>query len=226
MTVTFDRAADDLAALIDALYPPRAADARDTVPPRPRTALAAPPPPLVGLLGRARAGKDTVAARLVEAHGFRRYAFADALKEAALIADPIVVPVDTVAGSRRLSEVVAEVGWEGAKEIREVRRTLQQVGVGVRHLDPHFWVSVVMDEVTDPTRRVPVVITDVRFPNEAASIRAAGGTLVRVVRPGQDESDRHVSEVALLDHPVAAEITNGSTLAALRAQVDALAHML
>ncbi|MFG3715816.1 hypothetical protein [Micromonospora sp. NPDC047730] len=204
MTATFDRAADGLAALIETAFPS---------------------PPLIGLLGRARAGKDTVAGRLVERHGFRRYAFADALKEAALIADPIVVPVDTVGGSLRLSHFVHSVGWEAAKEVREVRRTLQQFGVGIRHLDPHFWVRVVMDEVSDPDGPA-AVITDVRFPNEAAAIRAAGGKLVRVVRPGQDESDQHISEVALADWPVDHTLLNDTDVHALMIKVDGMINTL
>ncbi|OZV74794.1 hypothetical protein CA850_29710 [Micromonospora echinospora] len=175
---------------------------------------------MVGLLGRARAGKDTVAAHLVERYGFRRYAFADALRECALIANPIVTPVDTVGGSVRLADVVAAVGWEGAKAHREVRRTLQQLGVGVRHLQPDFWVRVVMDEVEHRTG--PVAITDVRFPNEAEAIRTAGGVLVRVVRPGQDESDQHVSEVALKDWPVDHTLMNDDDLHALLNKVDTL----
>lgn len=178
-------------------------------------------PPLVGMMGRARAGKDTVAHRLVTDHGFRRYAFADALKEVALQADPIVTPLDTVGRSVRLSEVVAAVGWEGAKEHREVRRTLQALGVAVRSVDPFFWVSAVMDEVEHRTG--PVVITDVRFPNEAATIRDAGGVLVRVIRPGQDASDQHVSETALNDWKPDFEVLNDGDLHSLLKKVDAMA---
>ncbi|SCL32953.1 hypothetical protein GA0070616_4598 [Micromonospora nigra] len=203
MTASFDRAADALDELAD---------------------LPGPLPPLVGMMGRARAGKDTVAARLVEAHGFRRYAFADALREAALIADPLVIPIGTVGMSVRLSELVAEVGWEGAKAHREVRRTLQQFGIGIRHLDPHFWVNVVMDEVRH--RSQPVVITDVRFPNEADAVEIMGGALWRVVRPGQDESDQHVSEVALSDRRADATLTNDSDVHSLMKEVDALALRL
>ncbi|RLK22653.1 hypothetical protein DER29_0491 [Micromonospora sp. M71_S20] len=215
MTATFDRAADDLAALIDEVFPPREGWRPIDTPKR---------PPLVGVMGRARAGKDTVAGRLVERYGFRRYGFADALKEAALIANPIVTPVDTVGGSLRLSDVVSAVGWESAKEHREVRRTLQQFGVGIRHLQPDFWVRVVMDEVAH--RPGPVVIPDVRFPNEAAEIRQEGGILIRVTRPGQDESDQHVSETALSDVRADHELANDADLHSLLNKVDTLALSL
>ena len=68
----------------------------------------------------------------------------------------------------------------------------------------------------------PVVLTDVRFPNEAEAIQAAGGRLVRVVRPGQDTSDQHISETALDDLVADVEIQNDGTLDELRAAARAL----
>lgn len=49
-------------------------------------------PMLVGLVGRAGAGKDTVAEVLVARHGFRRMAFADKLKE--ILSDAFDVPIE------------------------------------------------------------------------------------------------------------------------------------
>ncbi|MEU8655269.1 hypothetical protein [Actinoplanes philippinensis] len=162
--------------------------------------------PLIGLVGRKRVGKDTIASRLVDKHGFRRFAFADLLREAALGLDPIVVPAEPAWLSYRLSEIVARDGWEVAKELPEVRRTLQNYGVAIRQVDPDFWIRPVMSAVA--TRNSPAVITDVRFPNEADAVEAAGGLLVRVIRPGLDESDAHESEVALKDRATAFTIRN------------------
>lgn len=166
-------------------------------------------PPLVGLIGKKRVGKDTFAAVLVEEFGFARVAFADPLKEMALTIDPIIgngvrgsVPVHM-----RLSTAVAlPGGWERVKdEYPEARRFLQRLGDGVRQFDPEFWVRAGMYTAHDlrgaPGQYVrdphPVVITDVRYPNEADAIREAGGTLVRIVRPGVDDGDTHPSETAL-----------------------------
>ena len=180
--------------------------------------------PLVGLIGRKRVGKDTVAARLVEKHGFRRFAFADLLREAALDLDPIVVPAQPAWASYRLSEIVARDGWEGAKELPEVRRTLQNYGVAIRQVDPDFWVRPVMSAVV--ARSAPAVITDVRFPNEATAVEAAGGVLVRVLRPGLDESDMHESEVALKDYTTAFTIENVDSFEHLFDNCDELARAL
>ena len=180
-------------------------------------------PPLVGLIGKKRVGKDTFAAVLVEEFGFARVAFADPLKEMALTIDPIIanglrgsVPVHM-----RLSTAVALDGWESVKDTYpEVRRFLQRLGDGVRQFDEDFWVGAGMKAAAG--KRIqrpdfhnelgrgeghwlpgqPVVITDVRYPNEADAIRDAGGILVRIVRPGVDDGDTHASETALDDYAV------------------------
>lgn len=182
-------------------------------------------PALVGLVAHKRAGKDTVAARLVDRHGFTRYAFADPLKAAALALDPIVewIPgLYDLPAPVRLSEMVGNDGWEAAKDRREVRRTLQQFGVGLRDtLGESVWLDYAMRRIdADPG---PVVVTDVRFPNEADAIEARGGVLVRITRPGTD-GDRHISETALDMRPVDYVLHNGGNLDDLTRLADWLAE--
>jgi hypothetical protein len=195
---------------------------------------------IIGLGGLARSGKDTVAAHLVERYGFKRYAFADVLKTAALRLDPIVVAglVDSLNVARiigretgdtthqgrvafRLSQVVDALGWERAKDIPEVRRTLQEYGMAVREIDQDFWVRAVIRPALDESR--PVVITDVRFPNEVAAVRRHGGLFVRVTRPGI-ESDGHVSES--LDVWPDRWLDNCGTLDDLGVEVDNVIGMM
>ena len=171
-------------------------------------------PALIGVTGKKRAGKDTFAKGLLE-RGFQRFAFADPLKEAALALDPLI-PFE--ADERyladefgwdpreRLSAVVARLGWERAKEIREVRRTLQRFGVGIRALDEDFWVRPLRAALE--TAEAPLVVTDVRFPNEAEEIHRLGGMLLRIVRPDLESTDTHPSETALDGYPVDVEVLN------------------
>lgn len=192
-------------------------------------------PPLVGLIGKKRVGKDTFASVLVEEFGFARVAFADPLKEMALTIDPIIDAYDADNScsdpdccggpwpdiqERRLGDVVAHVGWEGAKDTYpEARRFLQRLGDGVRQFDPEFWLRVGMREARALRRGgpdtaeafgpgQPVVVTDVRYPNEADAIRDAGGILIRIVRDGVDDGDTHASETALDDYEVDATVPN------------------
>lgn len=170
------------------------------------------PAPLVGLLGAKRAGKDTFAKVLADEHGFVRVAFADPLKRAALLADPIVVG----GGRLRLSELVAAAGWEGAKSRPEVRGFLQRLGVAVRTLDRDFWLRMgleLAEELRDGGE--PVVVTDVRFENEAAGIEAAGGILVRIRRPDVETVDEHESEQLWRTRAVDVDVRNVGAVADL-----------
>jgi hypothetical protein len=169
---------------------------------------------LVGLIGKKRSGKDSFAAVLVEESGFRRFAFADPLKDAVL---RLPVPVyDTVTDRPRyrcLQDVVREHGWEGAKEIRAVRRLLQEYGVAIREIQEDFWVRATLDRAVQHSHESgPSVVTDVRFPNEAEEVRDAGGVIVRVSRPGLVSTDTHASETALDDFEPDLEVVNGGTL--------------
>lgn len=195
---------------------------------------------ILGLMGKKQSGKDTFAARLVEAHGFTRIGFADALKNVALDLDPeVVVEADetgVVYGPselgrigrsqyRRLSSLVADLGWDEAKRLREVRRLLQALGVAVRdNVDSEAWVQAAYRKA----RAVdgPVVITDVRFPNETEIVRRAGGRLARVYRPDLVSVDAHISENAV-DH-IAPDfyVVNDADVATLHAHADTVAHAL
>lgn len=178
--------------------------------------------PVIGLIGKKRSGKDTLAGALVEAHDYRRLAFADALKKAALAANPIVgyrwkrlriVPV-------RLAEVVAAEGWETAKERPEVRGVLQRFGVGLREQDSDVWVRPIRAAIAD--RTTPVVVTDVRFANEAEMILGMGGRLVRITRPGVDDGDTHESESALPWIECALTLQNEGTISDLVSKVPSV----
>ncbi|MDJ0462001.1 hypothetical protein [Streptomyces sp. H27-C3] len=189
--------------------------------------------PHIALIGRARSGKDTVAARLVTRFAYTRVAFADPLKEMALSIDPVVAYEPSGFGPlpTRLSDVVRRVGWERAKEeFGEVRRTLQRVGQSVREQDAGHWVGLAMDklDVADAWN-LPVVLTDCRYPNEAAALKARGFTLVRITRPqraamtmGEIRAALHESETALDDYPADVTIANVGTVDELNSLADTL----
>lgn len=183
---------------------------------------------LIGVTGKKRSGKDTLAQALTGV-GFVRVAFADPIRDLAYALDPLVwVEADEQhmlpqavrllgrGSSHRLAWLVDVVGWEAAKDTREVRRTLQRLGVdaGRKVLGESVWLDLGM---TAAARHEDVVITDVRFPEEADAVRTAGGRVVRVTRPGVTSFDTHATETAMDGYPVDVEVVNDTTVEALHA---------
>jgi hypothetical protein len=177
--------------------------------------------PLVGLIGKKRVGKDSFASVLVQKFGYERVALADPLREAALGLDPIVgtfpLSVDAALVTRewRLSDVIDAIGWERAKDyVPEVRRTLQRLGTeSVRALDEDFWIRIAFARI-DKLRAagIPVVVTDVRYENEAEAVRNKRGYLVRITRDLDDAKDAHASENALNSYAENVRVGNNGSL--------------
>jgi len=70
-----------------------------------------------------------------------------------------------------------------------------------------------------------VVVTDVRFPNEAYMVRDLGGYLIRIERPGLEAAD-HPSENQVLAMPVDLILTNDADVATLQAKIRAVVDVL
>jgi hypothetical protein len=173
-------------------------------------------PSIIGLSGYAQSGKDTVANILVREYGYERIAFADPIKD-------LLYKINPRSGDRHLQQWIDINGWEVAKRVPEVRQMLQDLGVGARELfGENFWIDLALAKAKQEHR---VVITDVRFKNEAQMITIAGGQLWRVHRPHTGPVNDHISESELDDHPFDYRIYNNSGLDGLDSAVrHALIH--
>jgi hypothetical protein len=176
-------------------------------------------PPDVALLGRARVGKDTAAAILARKWGHERLAFADPLRAIAADVDPYVAEGYGYE-PMRYAHVVAAVGYDRAKGVAEVRQFLQRLGVAVRdHLGEDVWVRALESRVEALDALQPVVLTDVRFPNEVDYARDAGMVVVRLTRSGAGAGE-HVSETALDGVDADFTYANDGSLDALEGFLD------
>lgn len=182
---------------------------------------------IVGLMGKAGSGKDSFANRLVTRHGYRRLAFADTVKSMAVALDPII-EIDQKKGGHqaRLTEVIQTLGgWDGAKQLASVRGYLQELGCAARDtLGKDVWLRAVADRAAFIPG--PVVVTDVRFHNEADWVQLTGGALVRIERPSLDTRDAHVSENELNARIANHVVTNDGTLEDLHRTADFIAEFL
>lgn len=186
---------------------------------------------VIGLTGYAQSGKDTIGTILVNDHGFTRLSFADNVREAAwrlnpLVPDPYTDPDPDMAygvAAYPLQEIVKSLGWEAAKAIPEVRRLLQVMGteVGREMFGETAWVDMVARQIEGLSK---IVITDVRFKNEADFVRSLGGTVVMVKRAGNHPINQHASEQ--LDFEVDMTLHNNDTIPNLRAMVNGVNSLM
>ncbi|MFE5663363.1 hypothetical protein ACFQ7W_05405 [Streptomyces niveus] len=184
---------------------------------------------IVGLSGYSRSGKNEAAEALVQ-HGWSQAGFADKLREFLLALNP-VIPGPVGVGNVRLQLLIADVGWEYAKDVYpEVRALLQRAGTeaGRRVLGADVWVAALFREHNEAPA---LVITDVRFPNEARAVAERDGVMIRVARPGvgpaRDRMGRvHESETALDDWEFDHYLKNDGTVRDLHLKLSGVADLV
>jgi hypothetical protein len=184
---------------------------------------------LIGLTGRAGAGKSTVAAMLADQYACHQLALADPILEMVHVLFALTGVDGAWAIERALTEQPTMLGYS-------YRHLAQTLGTEWgRGLHPDFWVRVLDLRLAMPElQQENVVISDVRFPNEADYIRRCGGVLVRVLRdataaPGAGMAPAtaaHASEQHSATLPVTHELINNGSLATLEDQVDRLVDSL
>jgi hypothetical protein len=166
-------------------------------------------PPIIGLNGVARAGKDTVGGVLHDLYGYEIRSFSEALNNTLIALDPLVIiPWDVDipglhrAGHRpgyplyvRYADLVDQVGYEAAKEVPEVRALLQRMGteVGRNMFGADIWVEAMFKDYK-PGDKWAVV--NARFPNEFEAIWSRGGQVWEVTRDGYKPALGHLSDTA------------------------------
>jgi hypothetical protein len=73
-----------------------------------------------------------------------------------------------------------------------------------------------------------IIVTDVRFPNEAAALRNLGAMLIKITRSGRviDRPATHISETALSDYKFDHVIDNSGTIEEYYGKIDTVARCL
>ena len=168
---------------------------------------------IIGLSGYARSGKDEVAKILVQEYGYERVAFADPIRRMLYELNPVIVESNLL-DSVTLQNLVDSQGWDEAKKDPEVRLMLQNLGVSARKIiSEDVWVETALRYVVEGSK---VVITDVRFPNEAKAISRLHGQMWRISRSGVSAVNNHISESALDDYKFNQILKNEGTLESLQ----------
>ena len=181
---------------------------------------------IIALHGFAQSGKDTLGEALVDNYNFQRTGFADIIRKAVYILNPILSH-DPMGNTTRVQDVVDEHGWEWSKkQYKEVRRLLQIYGTeaGRDLIYPDIWVDAVFNSMEDG---VDYVITDLRFKNEVEAVLSHNGVCIKILRPGIGPVNNHASDAGLEDNLFDAIINNDGSIQDLKEEarfVHALAY--
>lgn len=166
-------------------------------------------PHLVGLMARKGAGKDT-AAEVLTAQGYGNVKFAGALKDMIrTLLSYQGVPADLI--ERMVEGDLKETPTDYLDGCTP-RHAMQTLGTewGRDLIGSNFWVGTAIRLANDHGK---TVITDVRFPNEVAAVKAAGGVVIGItadwIKPveGEHESEALIDDL-IASLPVGQRLTN------------------
>ena len=168
----------------------------------------------IGLHGKAHSGKDTVASILKSEHDFIGLAFATPIKDALMgmfgiepgaVHDPARkdVVIDWLGQSPR--KLMQSLGTEWGRHLVSEDLWIRHAG---RRLKYHAMITG------------KVVVTDVRYENEAAWVRENGGVVWHIERDVPDQGHRHSSEAGIAIQPGADSLVdNNGSLELLRGRI-------
>ena len=175
---------------------------------------------LIGITGKARSGKDTLAAYGWSRYSFTRIAFADPLKLAAQ--QMFGLSQEQTWGDRKKEEVIPCWGMSPRQMVQLL---------GNEAVKPVFgndvWIKRWNMAYSSFKDTDDIIVPDVRFDAEASHIRSLGGVIVEVLRgPGLvGSTGDHASERGLSTLPEYT-IDNNGTLDELRVKVMSLVEAL
>lgn len=203
---------------------------------------------LIGIVGLAGSGKDTIGQFLIDQHSFQKDSFAAPLKNSCC--EIFGWSQDMVEGSTSKSRAWREEPdpfWSKVfGQPTSPRMILQNVGTNIfrNNLHHDIWILSLKRRLLSKLDNTNIVITDCRFPNEIHTLKELGGIIINVRRGKTPEwvddaykanagdpnaKDRmkhkwkiHESEWAFMGHPVDHIIHNDGDFDTLKMKINAL----
>lgn len=180
---------------------------------------------LIGLTGKAGAGKDTSAKVIQEQLGNENVllvSFAQPIREMLKVVFPFLT--DKHFYGKLKEEVIPGVG----KSPRQLMRALG-TDWGRKCVKDSLWLDIALEKAAKVIKDGKnVIITDVRFENEAQKIFEYGGSVVKIVRPSHlcapSSTDGHISEEGVKTYDIVVE--NIGDISHLRKEVTEMLDII
>jgi len=165
---------------------------------------------IIGVCGHKQHGKDTIANyfTLYRSH-YIQLAFADPLKDAIKVLFDVS---DEQLYNPKEKEVV-DPRWNVTP-----RQMMQKLGTFIRNdFSEDFFVNHLAMRCFGISR---ICVSDVRRQNEANFIKERGGIIIKVFRPGMEDSDTHESETDIENIKEDYFVRNDGSIASLYSKLD------
>ena len=203
---------------------------------------------IIGMVGRARSGKDTFAQLLKEAFKdltgdeYIFMAYAGILKEQVgesfgLTKEQLYGDQKELPDGRYLRPTLPYCAGSSGEPNGDgklpnphwtAREIMQAYGEFHRSIDVNYWVKKVVDKIEKECYS-NVIITDIRYPNELSAINTFSGVSINIVREDAPEihGSKHSSETSMdsvTDYDFV--VNNNGTIEDLKEVAYSLAHRL
>lgn len=181
-------------------------------------------PMLIGICGRAGSGKTAAADYLMARHRFEIAAFADEIK------DMLALHFETLGidyahlHEAHLKNVPLQPLLDQMHHATSARELMQTLGDWGRNLSQDWWINALAQRIGMGSKAPihdRIVVSDVRYHNEAAWLLSNGGLLIRLRRDSAAPVRAHSSEQSIDQLPAHIDLYNsGPTLAGFHSLLD------
>lgn len=142
---------------------------------------------ILGICGLQSSGKDTIGDYLINNYGFKKFSFAEVLKDIiSILFSWDRKKIEGITIEDRVWRENPDIWWSKELNIQDFspRYAMQFIGTDLfrKYFKDDIWVVILKKRILEHSQSTNIVITDCRFSNEINMIRDCGAKIIHVYR--------------------------------------------